>query len=103
LFLLPLLTTQPHHSSNHSPPQTVKTLLKGWAGRISLFRKWKSVLVESKGNGDHYSKVGWATAGFAGGTPAYVDSASGRPRLHVCMPSADYSLHTPSRPPPPSI
>ena len=36
----------------------MRTLLKGWAGRISLFRKWKSVLIESKGNGDHYSKVG---------------------------------------------
>ena len=41
-----------------APPQSVRTLLKGWAGRITLFRKWREVYVASKGNGDHYSKVG---------------------------------------------
>jgi uncharacterized surface protein with fasciclin (FAS1) repeats len=62
------------HISRH--PWTVKTLLKGWAGRISLFRKWKSVLVESKGNGDHYSKV------------VLADIAVGKSIVHVI----DYPL-----------
>lgn len=42
----------------HLPPQTVKTLLNGWIGKISLFRKRHSVFIESAGNGDHLSKVG---------------------------------------------
>lgn len=39
------------------PPQSVKTLLRGWSGRISLFKSRRAVYIESKGNGDHLSKV----------------------------------------------
>ena len=40
------------------PPQHARTLLKGWSGRIALFRHWRSVFVSSKGNPDRDSKVG---------------------------------------------
>lgn len=42
----------------------MKTLLNGWIGKISLFRKRGSVLIESRGNGDHYSKVGVRNQGL---------------------------------------